>query len=503
MQQMTQTMKLRMFRSITIFDSSRTKRTETDSLGSMELPLHAYYGIQSQRARENFPLAGHIVHNQLIHAIGLVKLACIEANVMTGCLPQEIGEAIKLACKEFLEGQYDDQIIVESIQGGAGTSINMNVNEVLANRAIEILGYEKGRYDIVSPNTHVNMAQSTNDVIPTAFKVAVLLMKDKLVASLEKLQSALKEKEQEFDDIIVMGRTHLQDAVPIRLGQQFGAYRRLVDRDLKRVHEAMESLSSVNLGATAVGTGLNADPAYICSAIENLRKLTGLDLHLAEHLVDSTQNTDCYVYVSGALRTCALNLSKMANDLRLMASGPMCGLMEIELPAMQPGSSIMPGKVNPVMPEMMNQICFQIQGNDHTIVMASEAGQFQLNVMAPVIFKNMFESIELLTNGVDVLTDRCIRGIVANAEHCSNQVNNSLGTITALNPHIGYEKSSEVAKTVLVDRKSVRQVVLEKGYLTAEELDIILQPREMTEPGIAGKSLLRKSAPPDQRQGVQ
>lgn len=492
MGQMTQkpTMKLRMFRAINTFDSTRTTRIETDSLGSMELPQQAYYGIQSQRARENFPLAGHKVHNQLIHAVGLVKLSCIEANVMTGCLSQEIGEAIGLACKEFLAGQYEDQIIVEAIQGGAGTSINMNVNEILANRAIEILGYEKGRYDIVSPNTHVNMAQSTNDVIPTAFKVAVLLMRDRLVASLEKLRAALNDKEQEFDDIVVMGRTHLQDAVPIRLGQEFGAYRRLVDRDLKRIHEAMESLSTINLGATAVGTGLNADPTYINLAIENLRMLTGLDLHLAEHLVDSTQNTDCYVHVSGALRTCALNLSKMANDLRLMASGPMCGLMEIKLPAMQPGSSIMPGKVNPVMPEMMNQICFQIQGNDHCIAMASEAGQFQLNVMAPVIFKNLFESMELLANGVDVLTDRCIQGIVANEEHCRKQVDNSLGTITALNPHIGYEKSSDVAKTVLAERKSVRQVVLEKGYLTAEDLDIILQPREMTEPGIAGKSLL-------------
>lgn len=495
-------MKLRMSRSINTFDSVRPTRTESDSLGSMQLPLQAYYGIQSQRARENFPLAGSRVHSQLVHAVGLVKLACIEANILTGCLPQEIGEAIRLACVEFLTGQYDDQIIVEAIQGGAGTSINMNVNEILANRAIEILGYEKGRYDIVSPNTHVNMAQSTNDVIPTAFKVAMLLMKDKLIASLDKLHLALKKKEEDFDDIIVIGRTHLQDAVPIRLGQEFGAYRRLVGRDLKRIHEAMESLSSINLGATAVGTGLNADPAYIYLAVENLRKITGLDLHLAEHLMDSTQNTDCYVHLSGALRTCALNLSKMANDLRMMASGPMCGFMEIQLPPVQPGSSIMPGKVNPVMPEMMNQICFQIQGNDHCIAMASEAGQFQLNVMVPVIFKNMFESMELLANGVNVLTDRCIRGIVANEEHCKKQVDNSLGTITALNPHIGYERSSEVAKAVLAEGKSVRQVVLEKGYLTAAELDIILQPKEMTEPGIAGKSLLEQSAPPDKRQGV-
>ncbi len=482
-------MKLKTFRTIDTADW-RLTRTETDSLGSMEIPMHAYYGIQSQRASENFPLTGDRVHPQLIRAVGLVKLACLRANILTGCLPKEIGEALLHACHEFLTGRYDDQIIVESIQGGAGTSINMNVNEVLANRAIELLGYSKGRYDIISPNTHVNMAQSTNDVVPTAFKVAVLTMREQLMDSLQGLQSALAEKEQQFDDIVVMGRTHLQDAIPLRLGQEFGAYSRLIERDIKRIDEAMQGLQTINLGATAVGTGLNADPAYIELAVEKLCELTGLDLRLAEHLVDATQNTDCYVHLSGALRTCALNLSKMANDLRLMASGPMCGLMEIRLPAVQPGSSIMPGKVNPVMAEMTNQICFQIQGNDHAIAMAVEAGQFQLNVMGPVIFKNMFESIEILANGVEVLTKRCIKGIEANHEHCDHQVNNSLGTVTALNPHLGYEKSAEIAKTVLATKKNVRQVVLEKGYLTAEELDIILQPREMTEPGIAGKSLL-------------
>ena len=485
-------MRLKMLQSIYPVTEFHSTRTESDSLGSLEVPKNAYYGIQSKRAQENFPLSGHKVHNQLIQAMGLVKYACIEANLRTGSLSKEIGEAIKKACTEFITGQYDDQIVVEAIQGGAGTSINMNVNEVIANRAIEILGYEKGRYDIISPNTHVNMAQSTNDVVPTAFKVAVLMMKDDLLASLGKLHKALQEKEAEFDEIVTIGRTHLQDAVPIRLGQEFGAYARLVERDIKRINEAMESLNTVNLGATAVGTGLNADPAYIEAAIEELREITGMDIQLAEHLMDATQNTDCYVHVSGALRVCALNLSKMANDLRLLASGPICGLTEIRLPAVQPGSSIMPGKVNPVMAEMMNQICFQIQGNDHAIAMASEAGQFQLNVMAPVIFKNMFESIEILTNGVDVLADRCIRGIVANADHCHKQINNSLGMVTALNPHIGYEKSAEIAKEVLETKKSVREVVLKKGVLTEEELNIILQPKEMTEPGIAGKVLISK-----------
>lgn len=478
------------FKPVDAVTNLHLTRTETDSLGSMEIPANAYYGIQARRAQENFPLSGHKIHTQLIHAMGLVKYACIEANIRTGYLSKEIGDALKTACTEFISGQYDDQIIVESIQGGAGTSINMNVNEVLANRALEILGYPKGSYDIVSPNTHANMAQSTNDVVPTAFKVALLQMEKKLVKSLEKLHSALQEKEQQFDDILTIGRTHLQDAVPIRLGQEFGAYARVIRRDIKRILESMESLLSVNLGATAVGTGLNADPAYIQAAIEELRTKTGFDIYLAEHLVDSTQNTDCYVYISSAIRTCALNLSKMSNDLRLLASGPMCGLMEIKLPPVQPGSSIMPGKVNPVMAEMMNQICFQIQGNDHAIAMASEAGQFQLNVMAPVIIKNLFESIEILTNGVDVLTDRCIRGIIANAEHCNTQVNSSLAMITALNPHIGYEKSSLVAKEVLETRQSVREVVLKKGFLTAEELDIILQPKEMTEPGIPGRRIL-------------
>lgn len=478
------------FQSIHPAAEPHITRTESDSLGSLEVPANAYYGIQSKRAQENFPLCGYRIHNQLIRAMGLVKYACTEANIRTGSLSIEIGEAIKAACTEFISGQYDDQIIVEAIQGGAGTSINMNVNEVLANRAIEILGSKKGHYEIVSPNTHVNMAQSTNDVVPTAFKVAVLMMKENLLNSLRELHKALQEKEKEFDEIVTIGRTHLQDAIPIRLGQEFGAYARLVSRDIKRIDEAMKSLTAVNLGATAVGTGLNADPDYIKAAIEELREATGLDIELAEHLMDATQNTDCYVYVSGALRTCALNLSKMANDLRLMASGPICGLMEIKLPAVQPGSSIMPGKVNPVMAEMMNQICFQIQGNDHAIAMASEAGQFQLNVMGPVIFKNMFESIDILTNGVRVLTDRCIRGIIANADHCDKQINSSMGMVTALNPHIGYEKSSEVAKEVLQTRQSVREVVLKKGLLTEEQLDIILQPKEMTEPGIAGKQLI-------------
>ncbi len=463
-------------------------RIERDSLGTMEIPKEAYYGIQSKRCRENFPLKGQQIHKQLIRTMGLVKYACIRANITTGSFSEDLGEVLTKACRDFILGKFDDHIIVESIQGGAGTSINMNVNEVLANRAIELLGYEKGRYDIVSPNTHVNMAQSTNDVVPTAFKTAILIMREPLINNLTNLYHTLKKKEADFDHVLTVGRTHLQDALPIRLGQEFGAYARLIQRDIRRIESAMEDFHSVNLGATALGTGLNADPKYIEAAMKELRLVTGLKMESAEHLMDGTQNTDAYVHLSGALRTCGLNLSKMANDLRLLSSGPICGLMEIKLPAMQPGSSIMPGKVNPVMAEMMNQIGLQVQGNDHVIAMASEAGQLQLNVMGPVIFKNLFESMDILTEGVGVFTERCIQGIEVNEDYCSKMVNESMVMITALNPLIGYEKSSIIAKEVLENKGSVRAVALEKGFLTEAQLDRVLQPKAMTEPGIVGRT---------------
>ncbi|OWZ84348.1 aspartate ammonia-lyase [Natranaerobius trueperi] len=466
---------------------NKSTRIEVDSLGSKEIPNDAYYGIQSKRGKENFPLSGYPVHLELIKAMGKVKYASAEANVKTGKMTEKLGNTIKQACQELIDGKFNDDVIVEAIQGGAGTSINMNVNEIIANRAIELLGEEKGDYSVVSPNTHVNMAQSTNDVVPTSFKVAVLSMRQKLIEKLEELQKTLKEKEQEFDNVVKPGRTHLQDAVPIRLGQEFGAYARFVERDIKRISNAIESLKTVNLGATAVGTGLNADPKYIESAIEELRNITGFDLECGEHLVDATQNTDSYVNVSGALKVTAINLSKMANDLRMMASGPRCGLNEINLPSVQPGSSIMPGKVNPVIPEVINQICFQVAGNDHTISMASEAGQLELNVMGPVLFRNLFESIEILTNGVDILANKCIAEIEANVEYSQKQVENSIGIITALNPHLGYETSSDIAKEVLDTGRSVREVVRERDILDEEEVDRILQPKEMTEPGIAGE----------------
>ncbi|ACB86222.1 aspartate ammonia-lyase [Natranaerobius thermophilus] len=468
-------------------DVKEITRVECDSLGSKEIPKDAYYGIQSKRAQENFPLSGYRVHPELIKAMGKVKYASVVANMKTGKMPNKSGEAIKQACEEMSSGKFFDAIVVEAIQGGAGTSINMNVNEILANRAIEILGHEKGDYDVVSPNTHVNMSQSTNDVVPTSFKLAVITMREDLISKLENLYQTLSKKEQEFDKVIKTGRTHLQDAVPIRLGQEFGAYARFVKRDIERISNSIEALKTVNLGATAVGTGLNADSKYINTAIEELREITGIDLEISDHLVDATQNTDAYVHVSGALKTAALNMSKMANDLRLMSSGPRCGFKEIKLPAVQPGSSIMPGKVNPVIPEVINQICFQVAGNDHTISMASEAGQLELNVMGPVLFRNMFESMEIIANGAHILSEKCIKGIEPNHDRCNELVENSIGIITALNPHIGYETASEIAKEVLETGRSVRDVILEREILTEEEIEDILDPKEMTEPGIAGK----------------
>ncbi|MEM5819266.1 MAG: aspartate ammonia-lyase, partial [Desulfitobacterium hafniense] len=336
------------------------------------------------------------------------------------------------------------------IQGGAGTSINLNANEVIANRAIEILGGRKGDYSRVHPNVHVNMAQSTNDVFPTAIRIACLNVADDLLHALNELKSAFQEKAREFDGVIKMGRTHLQDAVPIRLGQEFAAYGQMLERDLRRITEAAKSLHSINMGATAVGTGLNADPIYIEEVSENLRKVTGLPLLRADNLVDATQNTDAFLEVSGALKTLAVNLSKIANDLRLMASGPRTGFGEINLPAMQPGSSIMPGKVNPVMAEVVNQVSFQVQGNDFTIALACGAGQLELNVMEPVVVFNLLQSLDILRNVIKVFKERCVDGITANVERCRDLVENSVGVVTAINPHVGYEVASRIAKEAIV-----------------------------------------------------
>jgi aspartate ammonia-lyase len=427
----------------------------------------------------------------MIFALAHVKKAAAQANVRVGRLAPTIGNAIAAACDEILAGELLDHFVVDVIQGGAGTSYNMNANEVIANRAIEILGGRRGDYMLVSPNTHVNMAQSTNDVFPTAIKIASLKLAEALLNSITDLRQALRGKEQEFDDIIKMGRTHLQDAVPIRLGQEFGAYAAAIDRDIKRISQALRGLESINMGATAVGTGLNADMAYIDAVTEVLACNTSLPLVKAYNLVDATQNTDVYVALSGALKVLAVNLSKMANDLRLLASGPRCGFNEINLPAMQPGSSIMPGKVNPVMAEVVNQVAFQVVGNDLTITLASEAGQLELNVMEPVMTFNLLQSLDILSNVISVFANKCVRGITANVRRCRQMVEQSVGIITAINPHVGYETASVVAREAIITGRPVREIVLEQGILTEEELDVILNPQEMTRPGIAGARLLK------------
>ena len=459
-------------------------RIENDLLGSKKVPAEAYYGIQTLRAVENFNILGYRPHRDLILAMVIVKKAAALANMKLGLLCPDKGDAIDQAADEILAGLYEDQFVVDAIQGGAGTSLNMNVNEVIANRAIEILGGKKGDYTLVSPNTDVNMSQSTNDVFPTAIRIATLKLSKRLLTELHLLEQELKKKAEEFDDVVKIGRTHLQDAVPIRLGQEFGAYARAVGRDVNRIESSLEAFHEINLGATAVGTGLNAKIQYIELAVENVRKISGLPLKRTENLVDATQNTDVIAAYSSTLKILAMNLSKIANDLRLMASGPRAGIAEITLPAVQPGSSIMPGKVNPVIPEVVNQVAFQVIGNDHTIALAVEAGQLELNVMEPVMIHNLLQSVEILTNVIKVFREKCIIGITANRERCKKLVERSVGIITALIPHIGYEKASELAKEVAVTSETVPSLIAKKGLLSEEEIKVVLSPKAMTEPGI-------------------
>ena len=461
-------------------------RIEKDFLGEKEIPKNAYYGIQTMRAVENFPITGYRIHPELIKSLGIVKKAAALANMEVTMLPKEIGQYIVEACDEVISGKWNEQFIVDPIQGGAGTSINMNANEVIANRALELMGEIKGNYKVISPNSHVNMSQSTNDAFPTATHIAVLCLLNQLLDATQTMQHAFVSKAKEFAGVIKMGRTHLQDAVPVLLGQEFEAYSRVIRRDIDRISLSKQHLYEVNMGATAVGTGLNADPNYINAVVRNLKELSGLPLSGAAHLVDATQNTDCYTEVSSMLKVCMVNMSKIANDLRLMASGPRAGLSEIQLPARQPGSSIMPGKVNPVMAEVVNQVAFQVIGNDLTISQASEAGQFELNVMEPVLFFNLIQSISMMTNVFTTFTEKCVLGIKANEEHLKEYVEKSVGIITAINPHIGYELAAQIAKEAIATGASVRELCLKSGALSAEQLDAILDPYEMTNPGIAG-----------------
>ncbi|WP_046213496.1 aspartate ammonia-lyase [Paenibacillus wulumuqiensis] len=467
-------------------------RVEKDFLGTKEVPDEAYYGIQTLRAVENFPITGQRLHPELIRAMAMVKKGAALANMELSRLYGPKGEAIVQAADEILAGQWLDQFIVDPIQGGAGTSINMNTNEVIANRALEIMGKEKGAYVDISPNNHVNMAQSTNDAFPTAIHLATLSMIEKLLVAMRDLQQSFQTKADEFDTVIKMGRTHLQDAVPIRLGQEFQAYARVLSRDIRRVEATRENLLHINMGATAVGTGLNADRRYIVRVAEILAEISGFEVTASDHLVDATQNTDAYTEVSAALKICMMNMSKVANDIRMMASGPYAGMNELSLPARQPGSSIMPGKVNPVMCEVINQIAFQVIGNDNTICLASEAGQLELNVMEPVLVYNLLQSLEIMKQGFTVFRLHCVDGIQANVDNCRQYVERSVGTITALNPHLGYEVVSRIAREAIQTGKSVRELCLLYNVLTEEELNIILDPYQMTEPGIAGEELLHK-----------
>ncbi len=448
-------------------------RLEKDAIGTMQVPIDAYYGVQTMRAHENFNITGQRVHPQFIKSIVEIKIAAAMTNAEVGVLDTRIANAIIRAGNEVLNGKFADAFIVDTIQGGAGTSLNMNANEVLANRAIELLGGQKGDYSIVHPNDHVNCGQSTNDVYPSAGKIAVIRLLNQAHVALMQLENTLQKKAEAFKNIVKMGRTEMQDAVPISLGQTFGAYAKSVGRDVKRFQDAAAALSRLNMGGTAVGTGITADARYIEKIVANIADITGLSLSQADDLVDATQNLDEFVYVSGILKSCAATISKISNDLRLMSSGPRTGFGEINLPPRQNGSSIMPGKINPVMPELMNQIAFNVIGNDLTVTMAAEAGQLELNAFEPVIFYCFFESIEMLTNGISAFTAYCVEGITANEDQCKEAVENSLGIITALCPYIGYTKASSIAKRALKENKRIYDLLLEENIMEKETLDKI------------------------------
>ena len=457
-------------------------RTESDSIGEKGVPEDAYYGVQSLRAAENFHITGLKMHPELIRSLAFIKKAAAISNRKVGLLNEKITEAIIKACDEIIMGNYWKDFIVDPIQGGAGTSINMNANEVIANRAIELLGGKKGDYTYVHPNDHVNYGQSTNDVIPTAGKMTTLRLLDRLKLELLRLHTALCNKAKEFDHIIKMGRTQMQDAVPIRLGQEFKAYSVAVMRDINRMENAIEEMRFVNMGGTAIGTGINADKGYMEIITPVLSEVSGIKFEQAADLIDATQNIDSFVSVSGTIKACAVTLSKIANDLRLMSSGPRAGFNEINLPAKQNGSSIMPGKVNPVIPGVVNQVAFKVIGNDMTITMAAEGGQLELNAFEPVVFYCLFESIDILASAIQTFIDNCVTGITANEARCQELVDHSVGVVTALCPYLGYKKSAELAKMALKSNKSVRDLILEEKILTADEVDKILDPLNMTEP---------------------
>ena len=465
------------------FNMSEQKfRVESDLIGELQVPIDAYYGVQTQRAINNYKISGTKMcdYPEYIIAMAYVKMAAAAANTELGVLDKKIGDAIVAACKEIVDGKLWDQFPVDMMQGGAGTSVNMNANEVIANRALELMGHKKGEYQYCSPNDHVNCAQSTNDAYPTAFRYTFYRMNKHLESALKDLIASFRAKGEEFKDIIKMGRTQLQDAVPMTSGQEFNAFANNLEEELANLERNAVLLKEINMGGTAIGTGLNAVPGFAELCTKRMSEFTGDSFEKAPDLVEATPDTGAYVSYSAALKRLAVKLSKTCNDLRLMASGPRCGLHEINLPAMAPGSSIMPGKVNPVIPEVTNQVCFKVIGNDTAVCFAAEAGQLQLNVMEPVIVECILESQTWLINVMNTLRTLCIDGITVNAEHCQKMVKNSIGIVTALNPYIGYKNSTKVAKEALQTGRSVYELVLEHGLMTKEKLDEALDPKAMT-----------------------
>ena len=465
------------------YESGRTRK-EHDLLGDRNVPYEVYYGIQTLRGIENFNISGITLnfYPLLINALAMVKMAAAKANYDLRLLDKSVCDAIVRACNEIRNGKFHSNFTVDMIQGGAGTSTNMNANEVIANRALELMGHERGEYSHCHPNNHVNLSQSTNDAYPTAIKIAIINSNKTLTNILKELIASFRRKGEEFSHVIKMGRTQLQDAVPMTLGQSFEAYATTLDEEIQRLNENAKLFLEVNMGATAIGTGINSDPEYAGKVVKHLQAITGLKIVNAHNLVEATQDTGAFVMYSSALKRTAIKLSKICNDLRLLSSGPRAGFNEINLPPMQPGSSIMPGKVNPVIPEVVNQIAFKVIGNDLTVSLAAESGQLELNVMEPVIVQSIFESIEMLKNGMFTLRTRCIEGITANVEHCRDLVHNSIGLVTALNPVLGYETCTRLASEALKKKRGVYELVLEKKLLTKEELDLLLLPENMIKP---------------------
>ncbi|MFZ1456306.1 MAG: aspartate ammonia-lyase [Saprospiraceae bacterium] len=459
-------------------------RKESDLLGELEVPKDAYYGVQTQRAINNFKISGQLLsaYPEFITGLAYVKKAAATTNFELELLPENLYHCISESCDEIIGGKYHEQFPIDMIQGGAGTSVNMNANEVIANMVLEKLGKTKGDYQFCSPNDHINLSQSTNDAYPTAIKLGLLMMNQKLVNKLISIVGSFRNKGLEFKDVIKMGRTQLQDAVPMTLGQEFEAFAANLEEDIDKLNNNAKLFVEVNMGATAIGTGLNAPVGYAVLCAKYLADISGFPIVSSPNLVEATSDTGAYVIYSSATKRLAVKLSKICNDLRLLSSGPRAGFYEINLPPMQPGSSIMPGKVNPVIPEVVNQVCYKVIGNDLTVTFAAEAGQLQLNVMEPVLSHAIMENIQFLCNAIDTLRDKCINGITANKEVCLEMVRNSIGIVTALNPYIGYKNSTKIAKEALESGKSVYNLVLEYDLLSKEKLDEILNPDHMLKP---------------------